>query len=180
MNNSSSRLISVGKEKKKKNGRFNLIDFILIVLILLVVAILVQVFSPISFIKNLSSNQSKEIQYTVEFLGVDQEFIDRIQEEDVVINAVSKNNMGSVVAVDYNTRYSELQYVENGAEGEGILSEHPTKFNLIVTISATANYVPEEGYSVNATRIAVGEKLALRFPDYMAEGYCIGLETELD
>lgn len=167
------------KSGKKKSGRFNLIDLILVVLLLLVIAILVQVFSPISLIKNLASNQTKNIQYTVEFLGVDQEFIDRIQESDVVVNAVSKNNMGTVVTVDYNTKYSELQYVENGAEGEGILSEHPNKYNLIVTISATANYSEEKGYSVNATRIAVGEKMALRFPDYTAEGYCIGLESEI-
>jgi hypothetical protein len=62
--------------------------------------------------------------------------------------------------------------------GEGVLSEHPNKFNLLVTISTTANYAEGSGYSVNATRIAVGEKLALRFPDYVAEGYCIYLETE--
>ena len=188
MNNSSNANASLGISKKKqKNGRFNLIDFILVVLVLLVIAILIQVFSPISLIKNLASNQTKEIQYTIEFLGVDQEFIDRIQESDVVINSVSKNNMGTVVAVDYNTKYSELQYVEVetaedaavGVQNQGILSEHPNKYNLLVTISATANYQKESGYSVNAIRIAVGEKLSLRFPDYIAEGYCIGLETDI-
>ena len=179
MNHSVNGAVSLGKTKRKKrNGRFNLIDFILVVLVLLVIAILVQVFSPISLIKNLTTNQTKEIQYTVEFLGVDQEFINRIQSEDTVINSVSKNNMGTVVAVDYNTKYSELQYVSESEEGK--LAEYPNKYNLVVTISATANYVKESGYSVNAQRIAVGERLALRFPNYAAEGYCIGLETELD
>ena len=180
MNNSINGNASFGKVKKKRAGRFNFIDLIFVVLILLVIGILVQIFSPISLIKNLTSNQTKEIQYTVEFLGVDQEFIDRIQEDDVVIDSVSKNTMGAVVAVDYNTKYSELQYVENGAEGEGVLSEYPNKYNLLVTISATADYQSEIGYSVHATRIAVGEKLSLRFPDYAAEGYCIGLETDVD
>ncbi len=181
MNHSINGTSTFGKVKKKnKNGRFNFIDLILVVLILLVIAILIQVFSPISLIKNLASNQTKEIQYTVEFLGVDQEFIDRIKEDDLVINSVTKNNMGTVVAVDYNTKYSELQYVENGTEGEGILSEYPNRYNLLVTISATADYVKENGYSVNATRIAVGEKLDLRFPDYVSEGYCIGLDTDVD
>lgn len=179
MNNSINGPLSLGKSKKKKrNGRFNLIDFILVVLILLVIAILIQVFSPLSLIKNLATNQTKEIQYTVEFLGIDKEHIERIQEEDVVINSVSKNNMGTVVAVDYSRKYTELQYSES--DGIGVLSEHPEKYNLVVTISATANYVRESGYSVNATRIAVGENLSLRFPNYTAQGYCIGLETDLD
>ena len=182
MNNSNSGASSLENTKKtKRNGRFNLIDFILIVLVLLVIAILVQIFSPISLIKNWTSGQTEEIQYTVEFLGVDQEFIDRIQEEDTVIDSISKNNMGKVVAVDYNTKYSELQYVESSTEGDaiGILSEYPNKYNVVVTISASANYVEEKGYSVNATRIAVGEKLSLRFPDYAAEGFCIGMETDI-
>ena len=185
MNNSINGPVSLGTSKKKKrNGRFNLVDFILVVLVLLVVAILVQIFSPVSLIKNLATNQTKEIQYTVEFLAVDQEFIDRIQAEDVVINSVSKNNMGTVVAVDYSTQYSELQYDKNNAEGKDIeygkLSPYSDKYNVVVTISATANYVEEQGYSVNATRIAIGEKLSLRFPNYIAEGYCISLETEFD
>ena len=178
MNHFINGPMSVGTSKKKRSGRFNLIDFILVVIILLVIAILVQIFSPISLIKNLTTDQTKEIQYTVEFLGVDQEFIDRIQAEDVVIDSVSKNNMGTVVAVDNPTKYSEFQYITE--KQEGTLSEYPDKYNLVVTISATARYVKESGYSVNSTRIAVGEYLSLRFPNYIAEGYCIGLETELD
>ncbi|MBQ2999781.1 MAG: DUF4330 family protein [Clostridia bacterium] len=178
MSNSSKGVASLATKKEKgKNGRFNLIDLILVVLVLLVIAVLIQVFSPFSLIKKLSSNQTKEIQYTIEISGVDAEFIDRIKEDDLVIDSISKNNLGKVVTVSYNT-YSEFQYVETDEGGEGVLSEHPNKFNLLVTISTTANYAEGSGYSVNATRIAVGEKLALRFPDYVAEGYCIYLETE--
>jgi len=178
MSNSSKGITSLSNKKEKgKNGRFNLIDLILVVLFLLVIAILIQGFSPFSLIKKLASDQAKEIQYTVEFSGVDSEFINRIKEEDLVINSVSKNNMGKVITVSYNP-YTEIQHVETENGVESILSEHPDKFNLHVTISATANYAQGSGYSVNATRIAVGEKLALRFPDYIAEGYCIYLETE--
>lgn len=178
MSNSNKGVASLTNKKEKgKNGRFNLIDLILVVIVLLVIAILFQVFSPFSLIKKLSSNQTKEIQYTVEISGVDAEFINQIKEEDLVIDSISKNNLGKVVTVIYNP-YSEFQYVESNEGGKGELVEHPNKFNLLVTISATANYAEESGYSINATRIAVGEKLALRFPDYVGEGYCIYLETE--
>ena len=178
MSNSGKGVASLAnKKEKKKNGRFNLVDFILVVLVVLVIAILIQVFSPISLVKKLSSNQTREIQYTVEFSGVDADFINRIKEDDLVIDSVSKNNMGKVVVVS-NEPYSEFLYIESLNPDELIPKEHPDKFNLLVTISVTANYMEGSGYSVNSTRIAIGEKLALRFPDYVAEGYCIYLETE--
>ena len=141
----------------------------------MVIAILFQVFSPISLIKKLSSDQTKEIQYTVEFSGVDAEFVNRIKEDDLVIHSVSKNHMGTVVAVSTEPYY-ELHFVDSEQKGRPV--EHPEKLNLVVTVSVTAQYAEGSGYSVNSTRIAVGEKLALRFPDYAAEGYCIYLETE--
>ena len=178
MSNSSKGVASLANKKEKKNnGRFNLIDLILVVIVLLVIAILIQVFSPISLIKRLASEQTKEIQYTVEFSGVDAEFISRIKEDDLVLDSVSKNSMGTVVTVSPESYYV-LQCVETDEGSKGMPLEHPEKFNLVVTISVTARYSEGVGYSVNSTRIAVGEKLALRFPDYVAEGYCIYLETE--
>ena len=47
-----------------------------------------------------------------------------------------------------------------------------------VTITATAEYVPGEGYRIDGTRIAVGEAMALRFPDFVCEGYCISVAAE--
>ena len=149
----------------------------LVLIILLVISTVIYVFAPLSWIRNLSATQTRNIQYTIEIVGVDEDFIDAIQEEDVVINSITKNNLGKVDAVDdYKPNYTELQYVQNGTKVEGVLSKHPSRYNIIVTISATASYVEGEGYSVNATRIAVGEKLALRFPDFTCEAYCIGLE----
>lgn len=162
---------------KKKTGRFNLVDFLLIVIILLVIATVFYVFAPFAWIKDLSSSQTKNIQYTVEILGVHEDFIEKIKENDTVINSTTKNSLGVVAVVDdYKPKYKELQYAQNEEQMGGILSEHPHKYNLIVTISATANYVEGEGYSVNSTRIAVGEKMTLRFPNYTCEAYCIGLE----
>ena len=48
---------------------------------------------------------------------------------------------------------------------------------VCVTISVMADYDEGEGYSVGGRRIAVGEKLALRFTDFAGEGYCINLST---
>ena len=156
---------------KKRTRRFNLIDALLILIALALVLALIYLFAPFSWIKNIATKDTQKIQYTVELLNVEETFIDKIQSNDVIVDSVSKNNLGTVTLVDYNTKYSELQYVNQ----QGVLVEYPNRYNVVVTVTATADYVSGEGYSVNGTRIAVGEKLFLRFPDFVSEGYCIGL-----
>ena len=63
-------------------------------------------------------------------------------------------------------------------DGSAVLSAHEGKYNVIVTITASGNYKEGEGYSVNDCRIAVGEKMSLRFPNYIGEGYCVALSVE--
>ena len=180
MNNSVNQ---ASVSKKKKSGRFNFIDLIFVLIILLAIATLVYIFSPVSFIEGLVNNESRTVQYTVEISKVDEDFINKIKENDTVVDSVSKNTIGTVTAVDYNTKYSELQLIETklddgSVKKSGTLVEYPKKYNVIVTITANAEYSSGEGYTVNAKRIAVGEKMSLRFPDYICEGYCIGITQE--
>ena len=167
---------SAYSSKKKRTGRFNLVDFFLIMIILLVIVTLIYVFAPFSRLQSLVKKEAKTVEYTVEILGVDESFLNKIKENDTVLNSVSKNQMGTVIAVDYNTKYTELQYVKQNDQTVGVLAEHPSKYNIIITISATADYLEEVGYSIGGDRIAVGEKVSLRFPDYACEGYCIALD----
>ncbi|MBE6545871.1 MAG: DUF4330 family protein [Ruminococcaceae bacterium] len=177
MNNSANSVTD--SSKKKKIGRFNLIDLILVVIILLVIAAVLYVFAPFSWIKKLAVGEHEQIQYTVEIMGVDEALLEKIKENDTVVDSVSKNTLGTVIAIDYNTKYTELQYVQKETdEKEGVLVEYPDRYNVQITIAAEADYVEKEGYSVNHCRIAVGEKMALRFPDFAGEGYCIGLLSE--
>ena len=154
--------------------RFNFIDVLIILAIVLLGAIVVNLFFPNSVFK-FTKNTDKEIQYTVEFLCVDEAFVDKIQENDTVIDAVSKYSVGKVILVDNNTLYSELQYDKEN--GMGKLAAYEGKYNVLVTISVKAEYNEGEGYSVGGRRIAVGEKLSLRFPNYANEGYCINLSV---
>ncbi len=154
---------------------FNFIDVLLILFVLLIIFIAVNIVSPMSFLDILSADSEQTIEYTVEIVGVDGEFIDKIKEQDIAVDAVSKYTLGSVKAVDYNTQYSELEYDE--ATGAGVLAVYPDKYNVLITITATGDYTEGEGYSINGRRIAVGEKLSVRFPDYVGEGYCISISA---
>ena len=176
--NHPNNIVSQGKQKKKKQGRFNLVDFLIILIVLLLLGSVVYLFSPISLVRRLLAEEEKNIYYTVEFQGVDEEFIGKITENQMVVHSVSKNTMGTVTAVDYNTRYTELQFIENEGEISGVLAEYPNRYNVVVTVYCSSKYADGVGYSVNGQRIAVGEKLSLRFPDFAAEGYCIGLSQD--
>ena len=165
---------TAGIRPSKSRRRFNFIDLLIIVAILLLGAIVVNLFLPSSIFKS-TKNIEREIQYTVEFLGVDQSFIDKIKENDTAIDSVSKYSVGNVMLVAHNELYSELKYDEENNTGKFAFYED--KYNVLVTISVMAEYNEGEGYSVGGRRIAVGEKLSLRFPDYVGEGYCINLST---
>ncbi len=170
--------------EKKKNGRFNFIDFVLIVLAITVIGTLIYVFSPVSLIKNWINKDTRMIEYQVEFTNVDVDFIDSIKEENTVIDAVSKNNLGTVKTCDANTKYIEYKVSEDKTSDEDgneiteyklVPVEYPDRYNVIVTITAAATFEEGEGFIVNSRRIAVGEKLSLKFPDFIGEGYCIRL-----
>ena len=176
--NHPNSMASPTKQKKKKQGRFNLIDFLIVLIILSLVASIVYLFSPVSLVRRFLAKESQNIYYTVEFQGVDEAFISKITENQTVVHSVSKNAMGTVTAVDYNTKYTELQLAYDEEEAVGVLAEYPNRYNVVVTIYSESEYVEGSGYSVNGQRIAVGEKMALRFPDYAGEGFCIGLSKD--
>ena len=158
---------------KKRAMRFNFIDILIILALLLIAAIVINMFMPLSIFSKFNKTTEQQIQYTVEITAVDETFIDKVAENDVVIDSVSKYTVGKVMTVDCSTHYSELKYNED--DNSGWLSPYPDKYNMLVTITVTAEYKEGEGYSVGDRRIAVGEKMSLRFPNFSAEGYCIGL-----
>ena len=171
----SNRRRAGGVGGKKLNRRFNFVDVLLILFVIAIIFVAVNVVSPMSLISKIRGENTYAVEYTVELVGVDIDFVDRIKEGDSVIDAVSKNSIGSVKTVDYNTRYTELDY--NKEKAEAVLVEYDDKVNVLITVSASATYNEGKGYAVNERRIAVGEKLSLRFPNFAGEGYCVGFSA---
>lgn len=172
----SSKVKTDEVKSVKKRHRFNFIDFILILLAIFVILTAINIVSPRSIFDKLKTDTTYKIHYTVEILGVDGEYIERIKDNDAVVDTVSKHSLGSVTAVDYSTQHTVLEYDET--QNAGVLAVYPDKYDIVITITAQASYNSGEGYSVNGRRIAVGEKLSMRFPDYVGEGYCIGISKE--
>lgn len=164
------------KAKKGFGAKFKgitFVDVLIALALVLLAAIIINIFLPQSLLHLWRGESEKEIQYTVEFLCVDKELIDKINEGDNVIDSTSKYTLGTVITSDYTAQYTELKY--NEQENSGFLSPFEGKYNVLVTVKVSAEYTEGEGYSVGDRRIAVGEKLSLRFPHFAGEGYCISL-----
>lgn len=184
--NGASKNNSVQPSKAKKAKRFNIVDLLLILIAIMLVFVLVYVFSPVSWVRSLIYNQQKTIEYTIEIRNVDEAFLDSIKENDVVIDSVTKNTIGKVSKIDdEKPNYSELQLVQTPGKDDdgndilsnkGALVEYPDKYNIVITVAATADYAVGKGYSVNSTDIRVGEQLSLNFPNFTCVGYCIGIK----
>lgn len=168
---------SIQQKKKRSRKKFNLIDFLLIVVILLITASLVYLFLPSSWVKNITADKTVQIRYVVEIKGVDGQYINNIAAAQLVQDSVSKGDIGYVEAVE-NNPYSELRYDLQQDSGIGVLSSIEGKYDLTITITADAHYEDGEGYTVNGTRIAVGERIYTKFPNYACEAYCIGVEAQ--
>lgn len=170
-------------KRKKAKRKFNVIDFLVILIIVTVISVSIYAIFSWSNIKSLWSASTVELQYTVELRGVDKEFINKIKAGDTVTDAVSKNQLGVVDSVDSIEKYTVLDYTKNEIENEdgktstvtynGILSEYPDKYNITVYISTSAEYENGVGYTVNGRRIAVGEAIEMRFPEFSSVAYCV-------
>ena len=185
---------NVGAEKKRRNG-FNFVDLTLIVVLMVLVAVLVYVFSPVSWVNDLLQGKEKTINYTVEFTNVDATFVNSvidgeggaiiefINEGDDVIDSVTKSSIGKVTTKPEKEVYVEYEWIakEEEIDGEKTTTylpnkiDYPDRYNVRVTITVNANYYEGRGYFVDSTRIAVGEKISMRFPRFVGEGYCIGI-----
>lgn len=173
MNNTSH------KPSKKANAKkFNFIDFLVILVILAVIAILIYIFSPWSKVEKIWTNDAVELTYYVEIKDVQPEHIDHIKNNDIVLDSVTKNSLGKITDISYKPSYvydyevidgkAVCNQVNSPAQKDGNVPE-----TVLIKITAQADYKQGVGYTVNGTRIAIGELFHLRLPTYTCSGYCV-------
>lgn len=161
------------KPVKKKKGRFNLMDLLLVLIAVSIVLFVVFVIDPFSM--NLFGKQDHKVtlEYTLRIENVEGALIDKIQTRDEVIDAAIKTSLGYVNAVENDTPYAEPYY--NSKEDSVSMKEYPDRYDLVVTVTAEAIFTDGVGYTVNGRRVAVGTQFYLMFPNYLGTGYCISL-----
>ena len=161
------------KPIKKKKGRFNLVDFLLVLIVLAILFVVIFVVDPFSI--NLFGQEKEEVtlEYTIRIDNVESILINKIQMGDEVIDASVKSSLGYVSAVENDIPHAEPYY--DVTEGAVSMKEYPDRYDLVVTVTAKAAFIDGKGYLVNGRRVAVGTPLYLMFPDYIGTGSCIGI-----
>lgn len=155
------------KAVKKKRGGFNAIDLLIIFLIVGVIV----VFAVSRVVVSNDPGENIKLEYTVTVECVDSDFVQRIRTGERVYDSSTQNLLGTVSSVKGDTLYSVFEYDE---ESNIMASrEYSDKYNVSITVSANANFVDGVGYNVGGNRIAVGQKMALRFPGCVANAYCV-------
>ena len=159
------------KPVKKKKGAFNAVDALIILLVVGIAAIFIV--SRLSF--NEAAGEKIKLEYTVAIEGVDKDFVDKISAGERVYDSSSKSLLGTVSSLENETPYSVYEY--DTETGEMVKRSYPDRYTVTVTVSAKAQFVEGVGYSVGGCRVAVGQKMSLRFPNYSASAYCIGMRV---
>ena len=161
------------KPIKKKKGRFNLVDLLVVLIALAIVFAVVFVMDPFSIGLFGAEKQEVTLEYTVRIDNVESALINKIQMGDEVIDASVKTSLGYVSAVEDDIPHTEPYY--DAEEDVVSMKEYPNRYDLVVTVTAEATFTDGEGYKIDGRRMAVGTQLYLMFPDYIGTGNCISI-----
>lgn len=161
------------KPVKKKKGSFNLVDLLLVLFVLALAFVVIFVMDPFSL--NLFGGGEREVtlEYTLRISNVDSILVENIRFGDEVVDASVKTSLGYVNAVENDMPYAEPYY--DSDEDVVSMKEYPNRYDLMVTVSATAVYTEGVGYTVNGRRVAVGTQFYLMFPEYLGSGTCVSM-----
>lgn len=155
------------KALKKTRGGFNAIDLLIILVIIGVIV----VFAVSGIIGSDDLGESVKLEYTVAVEGIDADFSSKIKEGELVYDSSTKTLLGTVSSIESGVLYSVYEY--DSASNSIVKRKYPDKYNVNVTISADAKFVDGVGYNVEGNRVAVGQQMALRFPECVFKAYCV-------
>lgn len=157
------------KPVKKKKGAFNAVDALIILLVAGIAAIFIVSRASVSD----DAGEKIKFEYTVTLECVDKDFVGKVSAGEKVYDASTKTFLGTVSSVEADEQYSVYEY--DTESGSMVTRTYPDKYTLKVTVSTNARFVEGVGYRVGDCRVAVGQKMSLRFTDYSASGYCVGM-----
>ncbi len=177
MNNNISQNENNSVQKKKKNKTFNIVDLFVLLLIITLIAALIYAFSPWNFIKSKLNSDKEKVEYVVKIENVDvalQEVKNIISAGQTVLYAETGKEIGHVIGFEFDEAKT-LSYKKDQGYGDeivGDMSDISDKCTLLLIINVDADYKKDVGYTANGQRIAVGEKLSVKLPNFSGNGIC--------
>ena len=161
---------------RKRKMKFNIMDVLILLAIAAVAAVIlyVFVFSENTPMDSLGKAQATKITYVIEVTGVDDALSDNISVGETLIDASTKMNIGTIVAVE-SQPYVYLG--KNITAGTMELTTVDNKSTIYVTVEANAT-LSGISYNISGYSIYVGEQVYLSLPHFTGTGYCISLKPQ--
>ncbi len=167
-------------QKKASKHRFNIIDFLITLIILLVIALLAYIF-VFSANAPRSSNTTK-IRFVLEVRDVrdvendpNDKLLDNALDNlnQTLVEGTKKYSLGTVVSIDY---VPATIASHNPKTGEFMDVPFENHWHVRYTVEADAIRDEKTGrYSVNGYEILVGSLVYMRLPNFMGTSYCTAL-----
>ena len=164
------------KKQRKRTGRrgvFNLVDFLLILILLVFIVGAVLVYFP--GIALGRKNSTAKITYVLEFEGVQPALASSIREGDAVtsLGGYAIGTVAPGIAVENHTVISY-----DPDTGDVVKSVHPSLKNIVVTVTADAKSDPVKGYTAGGMRIAAGASYRIVMPGFEGDAVCVSVTAE--
>jgi len=157
---------------QKKAYKFNIIDFILIVIIIAAVSVLAYVILGNDV---LSSGENVTIVYSIEMALVKNEYIpaiEKIVQGTPMTESVRFYNIGEVQSVKITDAYVNSMDLEAGVINQ---KPYPDYSKVVITVKAECKKEKVK-YMVNGKNIMVGVQVHFRTPYFIGYGNCVSIE----
>lgn len=113
-----------------------------------------------------------EITYSVRFTMVREEYTHDLHEGDHALDAVRKTGIGTVTAYELSPALTETY---SQKENRMRMTEYPHHVTLTLAIRTPAR-LTERGYTVAGTPLSIGQKIAVRLPNFVGEGIVTAIQ----
>lgn len=154
---------------QNKKHRFNVFDFILIVLVIVIVTL-----TAVKFIRSnpgIISGGEKNAVFTVTTDALPEMLKDKIKVGDSIYDTASSQLLGKVTAVQSDTY--KLSGV-NEITGDTVTTDVDGKIVLIITVEAPV-WFSDGTYNIDGYRISVGKAVSVRTDNVSVSGECTAL-----
>ncbi len=154
-----------------KKIKFNLVDFVIILIILAIIgaAAFLIVQERHSHINN---RRMGNMSFTVRISSVEEDALTLFEKGTTVKDSVSGEVIGEIVAVNSEkTKYYGTVAKKNGDGYELPVSEYDTKYDVYVTVVASAGLDDRGIHYIGDTKILIGSTVYFKIPSFTSISY---------
>lgn len=165
-------------ENNKKKTRFNVIDA-LVVLLIIAFALGAAYFIMTAKNSRDISQYNKQVVYTVRISGVSADYLDRFSEQDEVFDSKTFASIGKITKITSENTVANSNKAVLGEDGSYSVKQgrYDDKYDIYVTISATADIDNRNVIYVGEQRINVGACVYFRCKGFAATTYITDVQT---